>query len=333
MATISQRESGWWQAKVRVKGQPVQSKTFPTKREAEAWAQAVEADMRRGLYQSTSEAERTTLADVIDDFAISYAPAHYKSRSDQKEAWRFQCAKLRASLGAYALAAIDQKLVARYRDERLRSVGESTVRKELYMLSKLLLYAQNERGIVLPRGNPVERIRKPADSAARERRLSNDEWQAFEHECRKSRNPWLWPAVQLATETAMRQGELLSLRWSDIDFTRRIAMLHDTKNGEARAVPLSSAAVAVLRALPRSTTGAVLPVQRMTLEHAFMYARERAGIKNFRFHDLRHEALSRLAERGDLSVLELAQISGHKTLQMLKRYTHLQAEKLARKLG
>lgn len=333
MATIKQRESGWWQAKVRVKGHPAQSKTFPTKREAEAWAGAVEADIRRGIYQSASEAERVTVAEIVDSFVSEYAPAHYKQRADQKEAWRFQCARIREKLGAYALAAVDQKLVAKYRDERLQSVGESTVRKELYMLSKLLRYAQNERGITLPRGNPVEKIRKPADSAGRDRRLTADEWAALERECRKSRNPWLWPAVQLAVETAMRQGELLSLRWSDVDLARRVALLRDTKNGEPRAVPLSSRAVAVLQALPRSLSGVVLPLQRMTLEHAFMYAKQRAGVEDFRFHDLRHEALSRLAERGDLSVLELAAVSGHKTLQMLKRYTHLQAEKLAHKLG
>lgn len=134
----------------------------------------------------------------------------------------------------------------------------------------------------------------------------------------------------------MRQGELLSLSWPRIDMKRRLALLVDPekiKNEEPRAVPLSSAAIAVLKGLPRSVSGLVLPVERLTLYHAFRYACDRAEIKGFTFHDLRHEALSRLAERGDFSVLEMAAVSGHKTLQMLKRYTHLQAEKLAKKLG
>jgi len=134
----------------------------------------------------------------------------------------------------------------------------------------------------------------------------------------------------------MRQGELLSLTWMQVDIKRHLALLTDTekiKNEEPRAVPLSSAALAVLKTLPRTVSGVVLPVERLTLYHAFRYACNRANIKNFTFHDLRHEALSRLAERGDFSVLELAAVSGHKTLQMLKRYTHLQTEKLARKLG
>ena len=131
----------------------------------------------------------------------------------------------------------------------------------------------------------------------------------------------------------MRQGELLNLAWKDVDIKSRIAMLRETKNGEARAVPLSSAAVTVLKSLPRNIKGLVFPIPRRTLYSAFWRACERAGIENLTFHDLRYEVLSRLAERGDFTVLELAAVSGHKTLQMLKRYTHLQATKLAEKMG
>jgi len=232
-------------------------------------------------------------------------------------------------------------LIAGYRDKRLKgdkdrpAVADSTVREEIYMLSKVLDFAQTEKGISLPRGNPVEKIRKPSESKGRERRLSAEEWKAFEKECRASRNPWLWPAVQLAVETAMRQGELLTLTWSQVDRKNRLAMLDDPekiKNGEPRAVPLSPAALAVLDALPRSVSGLVLPVRRMTLYSVFAAACAGKG-RNYTFHDLRHEALSRLAERGDFNVLELAAVSGHKTLQMLKRYTHLQAAKLADKLA
>ncbi|MBW7900328.1 MAG: site-specific integrase [Rhodocyclaceae bacterium] len=342
MATIRQRASGFWQAIVERKGHPIQSRTFPTKTEAKEWAAEVESSMRRGVFQSISDAERTTLHDLIEDFKTEFAPHHYRTRADEKEAWRFQLARLDEVLGDYSLAALDQKIVAGYRDKRLKgskdrpAVAETTVRKEIYMLSKVLDFAQNEKSIVLPRGNPVDRIRKPAESKGRERRLSADEWLAFEKECKASRNPWLWPAVQLAVETAMRQGELLTLTWSQIDRKNRLAMLDDPekiKNGEPRAVPLSPAALAVLDALPRSVSGLVLPVRRMTLYSVFSAACARAGIENLTFHDLRHEALSRLAERGDFNVLELAAVSGHKTLQMLKRYTHLQATKLADKLA
>ena len=262
-------------------------------------------------------------------------------RDDKKEAWRYQCARLSDALGAYSLAAIDQKSVSKYRDARLagshrKAVGDSTVRKELYLLSKVLGFAEKECGINLPRGNPVEKIRKPSEGSGRERRLTDKEWKLVEAQCAKSRNRHLLPAFNFAVETAMRQGELLSLRWENIDLENRYALLPDPKkikNEEPRAVPLSTRAAAVLTGLPPSTEGFVFKVERMTLYHAFIAACTRAGIADYTWHDLRHEALSRLAERGDFSVLELAAVSGHKTLQMLKKYTHLQAAKLAAKMG
>ena len=344
MATFRQRESGYWQAIIRRKGWPDESKTFRTKSEAETWASLAEADMRRGIYQSASEAERTTVKDLVNRFREEFAPKHYRKRDDEKEAWRFQLLRIEDFFGPYSLAAVDQKLIARYRDERQKplagshrkAVGDSTVRKELYMLSKLLRFAEMECGITLPRGNSVAKIRKPREGKSRDRRLTAKEWTALEHECKNSRNPWLASAVRFAVETAMRQGEMLSLRWTDIDQQRRLALLLDAekiKTEETRAVPLSSRALASIASLPHSTSGRIFPVERLTLYHAFRAACQRAGIEDYTWHDLRHESLSRLAERGDLSVLELAAVSGHKTLQMLKRYTHLQTEKLAAKLG
>lgn len=338
MATFKTRKNGWEQAVVRKRGYPAQSKTFPTKTAAKKWAKAVETAMDQGVFVSISDAETTTLRDLISRFKTEYAPHHYRKRDDEKEAWRFQCDRLDEVLGPYSLAAINQKLVAQYRDDRIagsdsrKPVGESTTRKEIYLLSKLLRFAEAECGIALPRGNPVDKIRKPSDGKSRNRRLTAAEWATLAVECQKSRNPYLWPAVQVSLETAMRQGELLGLRWEDIDRVKKSAYLHETKNGEFRAAPLTSKALSVLDALPRSIDGVVLPVERMTLYHAFMYACKRAKIKNFTWHDLRHEAMSRLAESGQFSMLEMSEISGHKTLQMLKRYTHLHASDLATKM-
>jgi integrase len=341
MATITRRKSGGWQVKVRRKGYPVQSKTFATRADAETWSRAVERDMDRGAYVSAAAAERITLDALADDYERDFAPHHYRG-----QAWRHKLARLRERLGRYALIAITPQVVARYRDERLQDsdprykdaasaprVTGATVKTEIDLLSRMLRYAVQERGIALPGGNPVAGVRKPAAAKARDRRLTADEWSRLLDECAKSRNPWLRPAVQLSVETAVRQGELLKLRWRDVDLTRRVAILYETKNGEQRAVPLSSDAVAVLDALARDISGQVIPQARMTLYNAFGHACRRAGIEDYTWHDLRHEALSRLAERGDLSVLELAAVSGHKTLQMLKRYTHLRASDLARKLG
>lgn len=333
MATIRKRGDLQWEVQVRRKGFPAQTKTFLSKKDAELWASTIESEIGRGVFIDRNEAEKWTLGEIVEKFTKEFAPLHYKVRPDGKEAWRFQAKHLNEALGKYSLAAVDQKLTTKYRDDRLKKVAGSTVRKELFLLSKILGFAEHECGINLPRGNPIEKIRKPSESKSRDRRLTPSEWEALELECRNSRNRLLWPAVSLAVETAMRQGELLNLKWEDVDLKRKFVYLGDTKNGEARAVPLSPVALDVLKSIPRSISGEVLSLERLTLLHAFQGARKRAKISNFTFHDLRHEALSRLAERGDFSLIEMAAVSGHKTLQMLKRYTHLQAEKLADKLA
>jgi integrase len=343
MASFKQRGK-YWQARVRRRGWPAETKSFKTKNEADAWARDVESKMDRGVFASSSDAERITFDDLLKRFKKEFAPYHYRKREDENETWRFQCARLSEFFGQYSLAAIDQTLVARFRDERLmppvengrRAVGESSVRKELYMLSKIFGFGETECGITLPRGNAVAKIRKPKEGKPRDRRLTENEWAALVKECNKSRNTWLVAAVTFAVETAMRQGEMLSLEWKNIDKKRHLALLLDIdkiKTGEQRAVPLSSRALSALEGLPRDMKGKVFPCERLTLTRALSRACARAGIEDYRWHDLRHEAISRLAERGDFTVLELAAVSGHKTLQMLKRYTHLQAEKIAQKLG
>jgi len=147
-----------------------------------------------------------------------------------------------------------------------------------------------------------------------------------------TRNPWMRPLVQLAIETAMRQGELLALRWENVDLTAQTAHLEDTKNGESRTVPLSSRAVAVLEALPRTDDPRVFPITSQAVKLAWKRACKRAGIEGLHFHDLRHEAASRLAERLP-NLIELAAVTGHKDLRMLKRYYHPRATDLAKKLG
>lgn len=346
MANFRKRESGLWQATVRMSGHPSQSKTFDRKIDAEIWARKIEADINKGVFQSASDAEKTSLADLIDRFKKEYAQFHYRKREDKKEAWRFQLARIESQLGKYSLAAIDQKVVGAYRDLRragnskMKAVGDSTVRKEIFMLSKLMKFAQIECGILLPRGNPVNNVRKPSEGKGRDRRLTKEEFACLEAEIKKSRNKFLHPAFQFAIETAARQNEILSLTWGNVYLDRKYAILKETKNGEERAAPLSSKAIEVLNALPKpqpsgkfNPSDRPFPINRTCLLSVFRYARQRAQIQDFTWHDLRHEAMSRLSEKNDFSILELASISGHKTLQMLKKYTHLQAEKLAAKMG
>jgi integrase len=146
------------------------------------------------------------------------------------------------------------------------------------------------------------------------------------------RNSWILPATILSLETEMRRGELLQLRWSNIDLEARTARLPLTKNGSARTVPLSTKAAGMLMDLPRSIDGRVIPVKGNTLHAALKKACVRAGIMDFHWHDLRHTAITRLAEKLP-NLIELAAVSGHRRLAMLKRYYHPSAADLARKIA
>lgn len=341
MAVITQRSSGNWQAKIRRDGWPSQSKTFRTKALAEQWARSTETGIDRGSFVSAAAAEKTLLRVLAKRYEQDYAPLHYRG-----EGWRTKLAHLVNRLGDYSIAALTSERVAWYRDTRLADpdpryknpataprISGATVKTELDLLSKMLGVAMKEFQIALPTGNPVEGIRKPRDNKSRERRLSRKEFDAVLLQCTSSRNRWLRPAVDFSIATAMRQGELLALKWDLVDLDDCVAYLPTTKNGSPRAVPLSSAAVAVLKKLPHAADGSVFPQHKQTLYSAFVAACTRAGISDFTWHDLRHEAISRLASRGDLSVLELGAISGHKTLRVLKVYVQMHAAELARKLG
>ena len=352
MATFTQRESGWWQAKIRMRGQPVASKTFPTRRDAEAWAKVTESAMLRGHYIARDDAEKTTLHDLIERYRADVLPM--KRGKHFAPALRV----LDEHLGALALSAITSKRVADFRDARTKAgLSASTVRKEINLLSKLVDLAGKEWGIALA-ANPCAMVTKPTENNARSRRLSPGEERYLLAACKGSTAL----LVRLALETAARLGELLALQWSDVDLQRRVILLRGidgrgTKSGDdVRAVPLSSAAVSVfdeLSKLPRSIDGRVFYQWKASDSFSKTWVRavararalyvadcgkagkepDAAFLADLRFHDLRHEAVSRLFERGVFDAMEVASISGHKTLQMLKRYTHLRAEDLAKKLG
>lgn len=331
MATIAARQASdgtvSWQVKIRRRGYPALSRTFTRRADAERFARQVEAEMDRGVFVDLEEAHRSTMRDLF---------TRYEKEIAVKQKGRGIVSALRLlseRLGDWSPAAMTAKRIAEYRDWRLAAgVAGETVRKELGILSRVFDYAIKEWGVGLP-ANPVKNVSKPPPSKPRDRRLEGDEEARLFASLATCRNPYMLPLAQLALETAMRQGESLALRWENVDLRRRVAFLPETKNGESRAVPLSSRAIAILESLPRSIDGRVFPVTQGLVVQAWGHAVRRAGIKDLHFHDLRHEALSRLAERGSLSVLELTAISGHKTLQMLKRYTHLRAEDLAQKLG
>ena len=340
-----------WQAIVKRKGHPLQSKTWNTRKEAEAWARQIESEMDRGVFVSRAEVERTTLHDLIERYRVEVLPS--KRGKHFSPALRV----LEEHLGKYSLAALSPKLVAGFRDKRTKAgLSASTVKKEINLLSKLIDLAGKEWGVALP-ANPCAMVSRPAEKNARDRRLQPDE----ERYLLAAGGPHTALLARFALETAARLGELLAVRWPDVDTTKRVIKIRGidergTKSGDAfRDVPLSPAALAVLdelKKLPRGIDGRLFfwwkasDSFNKTWVRALSAGRERylvdcekagkkpaAGfLEDLRFHDLRHEATSRLFEKGVFDSMEVASITGHKTLQMLKRYTHLRAEDLAKKL-
>lgn len=327
MATVSKRVSGY-QVQIRRRGFPAVSRMFKTKRDAEAWARQLEGEMDRGIYLDRTEAENTTLGELLTRYKNEVTPHKKSSYSESK---RIERMVRDESICQYKTTALTSKLLAVYRDKRLGFVSGSTVNRDLSVISHALNTATKEWGFNL--ANPITLLRKPKENPARERRLRDGEEQRLLNEIdAKTNNQWLKAVVIFAIETCMRRGEILSLTWENVDLQRRVARLLDTKNGEGRSVPLTQKATALLLGLPRSIDGRVFPTTAEAVKLAFGRALERAGINDLRFHDLRHEAVSRMFEKG-LNMMEVATISGHKTLQMLKRYTHMTNDRLLAKLG
>ena len=347
MATFVKRGRRW-QAKVRKEGWPQQSKIFSSRAEAVDWAAVIESEMARGIFVSRSESEATSLSAALDRYKEEVT-VHKKS-SDQEsktiEVWK------RSDLAVRSLASIRGSDLAAYRDQCLKQgLAPATVRNRLALISHLYTTAAREWGME-GLSNPVRAVKKPRADNARSRRLSQEEERyllaALDDPgdgAGNRRNIWVPSLVRLALETAARQSELLSMAWRDVDLSRGVATVRDTKNGDDRHVPLSNASKSILSGLPRSVGGKVFPTTASALKQSWARAVARA-IRNYktaggkdegflldlRFHDLRHEATSRLFEKG-LNPMEAGAVTGHKDLRMLKRYTHLRAEDLAKKLG
>ncbi len=341
MAAIYKRGPGHWQVLVRRKGYPLLSKSFKKRTDAEAWAREVEAEMDRGVFVSRKEAENTTLSGALERYEREVS-SEKKGRRQEKariERWKDH------PLGKRALAQIQGKDIAAYRDARLKEVSPNTVRLELAVLSHLFTIAVKEWGMT-GLTNPTFQIRKPKLPKGRDRRLLPGE---LDRILSASDSPVFSDLVRFAVETGMRRGELAGMTWDMVDLRKRTVTLPETKNGEKRTVPLSTEAVRVLANLARWLDEEVWGIKPDSITQAFLRALSRARkvyekeceekkekpdpayLVDLTFHDLRHEATSRFFEKG-LNPMQVAAITGHKTLQMLKRYTHLKAEDLAEML-
>ena len=233
------------------------------------------------------------------------------------------------TLSSLTVNKLTSSAIANFRDHRLQD-GPRACQYDLVIIRHCLKIAINEWGLMLS-ANPVDKVKIPPSPPSRKRRLEQGEFSRLEEASGETRNPHIWPIIVFAIETGMRRSEILALTWGNIDLETRVAFLPITKNGSSREVPLSSKATEVLKQQHSEKHHQPFPINANAFRLAWDRLRTRAGLVDFRFHDLRHEALSRFFEIG-LSIPEVALISGHKDMKMLMRYTHLRAEGLVRKL-
>ena len=322
MASIRKR-NGKWQVRINRDDISV-TKTFLNKKDGETWARLTEVAIERNEFTLKTKKTTETLGQLFDQYNDEVAPLHRSKTTS------FMLASLKSRLGDVRVDSFSARDLADWRDNRLKEVKAASVVRELNTLSAMLNHARKEWCIEI--ANPVADIKRPTVAASRTRRLIDDE----ESRIVKELPPIYSNIVRFALATSMRRGEVLTLLWANVNLDTQVAVLPMTKNGDMRRVPLSKDSVAILKeqrlATVQSITGRVFDVSQISLDKAWRKACRKAGILGLRFHDLRHEAISRLFEIG-LNPMEVSSISGHKTLQMLKRYTHLKAEDLAKKLG
>lgn len=339
MATIRKKGDYQWHVQVRRK-HITETKTFTTKADAEAWSRDVESKIDRGVYVSRIEAESTTVSDVCDRYEREVLP-----RLKGKAADASRLKTIKNKLGKLPIAVVNSTVLAKFRDERLETLSNQSVIHELGLITRVLKTCELDWGIALPSGVPL--VRKPSAPAGRNRRVAQVEFEAI---IKASGSVELKSVLRIALETAMRRSEISGLAWDMVDLKKPTIFLQETKNGESREVPLSKAAVALLSGMPRRIDGQVFKIRPDSITQAFDRALIRARkeyekdcllnnikldkhyLMGIHFHDIRHEATSRIAEKVS-NLVELASITGHKDLQMLKRYYHPKVEDLARKLN
>ncbi|MBL8788444.1 MAG: site-specific integrase [Deltaproteobacteria bacterium] len=326
MATIRKRDNAdgtsGFHVQIRLAGFPPVTKSFSRKTDAKLWAQKTEATMREGRYFPEREAERRTLAMLVDRYVAEVCP---NKKDGTKQARQLEWWK--SKLGFRPLVDCTPEVIATTREALASELvngkrrSGATINRYLAALSHAFTMARKEWRWI--RENPLLSVTRKKESQGRVRMLDALEEGRLLRACGDG-PAYLRPVVVLALRTGMRQGEVLGLRWGDVDLKGKRIVLHDTKNGERRGVPLDTEAVKVLRGLEktRDLDDETVFVGTASFRWAFGRAVKRATLQNFRFHDLRHTAASHLAMSG-CSPSEIATVLGHKTLAMVKRYAHL----------
>ena len=337
MATITQRKNtkgeAYFQAKVRMKGFPPESASFKSKTKAVKWSHSIEVAMREGRYFKTVESKKHTLADLIDRYIEFELP----QRKSDNGKFKMQLLWWKDKVGAYMLSDITPALLSQYKEllgtepspkpkNGRTTRSEATINRYMACLSIVLSKAVKEWQWMDE--NPMFKVTKKKEPKGRIRFLSDEEHKNLLIECKKSSKE-LYLLVLIAVSIGARFGEITGLKWENVDFENKMFHFMDTKNGDDRGVPIPKQAFDELKAFAkvRNIKSDYVFIRAdgekiIYFKEKFTDAVEKAGITDFHFHDLRHTAASYLAMNG-ASLLDIAEIIGHKTLSMVKRYSHL----------
>jgi len=318
-----------YRARVRLKGCPIQTATFERLTDAKKWVQDTESAIREGRHFKTAEAKRHTLGELIDRYIENVLP----QKNDVKKITT-QLLWWKSGVGDYLLSDVTPALIAEQRDVLLKSISKrgvtrspSTVVRYMAALSHAFSIAVSEWGWV--DDSPMRKVKRPQESAGRVRFLSDDERIRLLKACKESSYSDLYLIVVLALSSGMRKGEIMDLKWKDVYLSDGFLVLLQTKNKERRRVPLAGHALDELsqHAKVRRIDTELLfagnnPDKPKNFYKHWLNVLKEAEVTDFKFHDLRHSAASYLAMNG-ASLAEIAEVLGHKTLQMVKRYAHL----------
>ena len=350
MAEITKRQTKngdiRYKVVIRKKGSPTQTATFKRLTDAKRWERSVESAIEENRHYLSSDKKAITFAKMVDDYLAEIVPVRH-TRKQSQQAVTLHLNWWKQKLGNYLLLKVTSKEISHCRNLLLneptcdsngrpllddngapkKTKGPATVARYMASLSVVYSTAINEWGWL--EVNPVKKVAKPAEPRGRARFLSDDERERLLEACEQCPNPILYTIVVVALSTGARKNEILTLEWRQIDFERNVIRLENTKNGERRALPLVGKAYDLVQDLKLEKsrdTDYVFPrpdgKKPVDIKRSWLWAIEKAEIRDFTFHDLRHTAASYLAMNG-ATLAEIAEILGHKTLQMVKRYAHM----------
>lgn len=335
MASITRRECKGgvrYRAEIRMTGHPPVVQTFTKKTDAKRWATQTEAAIREGRYFRTREAQRHSMGEALSRYVDEFDLRGVRPK--ERTLLRKYCTFWRDLLGPYLLSDISPAMIAGGRD-RLLTDGLAPATVGRYMSGLSRVYSAALRDWAWVEESPMNKVTKPSLPRGRVRYLSDDERERLLTACKESTNPQLYPAVLIALSTGMRKSELMNLRWRDVDLNTGRAILHQTKNGERRTVTVTGKALELLREHSKVRlidSDLLFPGRNrqkpIDLRKPWIAALKKASITDMRWHDLRHSTASYLTMNG-ASLLEVAEVLGHKTIQMTQRYSHLSEDHVA----